>query len=167
MEKATWTVTKRWKVPAAILSLAAATLWLTTNGNNITSILNNLSNLRKKPPATTVVAVSPVPSPSSIVNNLPSHKTATMHPATASISQVSTGNQSPNIANVQGSVRLQYSGPTVPQSSPSLPSAPAERVVVVGKDRYPTQVSTGAQSPNISGVNKDVEIKYDLNSPNR
>lgn len=74
--------------------------------------------------------------------------------------QSSSGVQSPNVSGVQHGVQIQYASAAIPapESAPerTSPVAPASSV----PNGSTIQTSHGAQSPNVSGVRGNVDIRY-------
>lgn len=74
--------------------------------------------------------------------------------------QSSYGVQSPNVSGVQHGVQIQYASAALPMPEGS----PEHRLPVVPASSAPTgstiQISHGAQSPNVSGVRGNVDIRY-------
>jgi len=74
--------------------------------------------------------------------------------------QSSYGAQSPNVSGVQHGVQIQYASTAVPmpEGSPehTSPVAPASSAPTGST----VQISHGAQSPNVSGVRGNVDIRY-------
>lgn len=85
---------------------------------------------------------------------------------TGLVTQTSYGAQSPNVAEVAGTVDIQY-GPTTVRRAEKLPEntspmVPASSAAPSGSI---IQISHGAQSPNVRGVGADVDIRYGPPAP--
>lgn len=148
--------TRFWAVAATVGAFVVA---FSSVANNFSSAFNNLASLRKSPATTASgsVVVSQSPRSSSPDNQSPRASSAL---PTKTGFQVSTGAQSPNLRNVQKTVRLQYSGAqphvnaqTGPVGHETIPAIRIPKASTV-------QISTGSQSPNIDGVGGDVDIRF-------
>ena len=131
-----------------------------TVGNNATSMWNNINNNKTGSPTASIGPATPSRQPSPVSNQQRGRKQVVPTARVEPKFQASTGEQSPNLNDVHGSVRLQYDVPGKPHaqnlsSSPKNPSA-----LVIADSRAAVQISTGGQSPNISGVGKDVDMKF-------
>jgi hypothetical protein len=115
--------------------------------NSVTSGINNVASFRKQVASSSAPAQPPA---GTSLNPQPPKAKST----TKTFAQVSTGDQSPDLRDVQKSVRLQYGGAQTASRSQDK----------VSPIRIPNtssvQFSTGKQSPNISGVGGDVDIKF-------
>jgi hypothetical protein len=127
--------------------------------SNSTGVLNN------------VVGISSFfhAKPTTVAANLPAQVSASPakpqannlnRPAVPSIpvAQTSSGNNSPNLNGVQGSLRFQAGA----QGTPTSPASPGKRSARAIKpaNAAVTQISTGDGSPNISNVGGDVDLRY-------
>jgi hypothetical protein len=74
--------------------------------------------------------------------------------------QSSSGPQSPNVSGVRRNVRIQYGstddGPPDPSPKDQLPVVPASSALTGST----TQTSHGLQSPNISGIDGNIDVQY-------
>jgi len=143
------------------LAIGACVLWATTNGNNVTSILNNVRNLNNRPSVASVALVT-LPAHQ---NQLPARQeSATPSPKaipSEPVIQVATGDQSANLKDIHGSLHLRYNSPDGQKLSQKQSNSEARTVLAGGANLQSLQVSTGPKSLNISGVDKDVEIDFD------
>jgi hypothetical protein len=79
---------------------------------------------------------------------------------TNSVTQASSGSQSPNLNGIHGSLDLRYhNSSNEAHASQPTPGAKAKTEVKVKSPVI--QVSTGPESPNISNVGGDVKLNYE------
>jgi hypothetical protein len=140
-------------------TLGAFIIGASTVGNNITSMWNNI-NSNKTGSLTASGTTISLPHPSPVLNLQQGRKEVSPGSQVEPKIQVSTGKQSPNLKSVHGSVRFQYDAPGAQQAQNMSSSSKNASVQVLAGSRASVQVSTGAQSPNISGVDKDVDMKF-------
>jgi hypothetical protein len=153
-EKKGWT-----KLKAILLTLGVAVVAFVTFLNNSTGVINNLIGIRSfvhaKPAPVTATSRSQVnANPAKPQADKVSRSEAPAKPVT----QISVGNNSPNVNGVQGSVRFQSGA----QGTPTSPASPGKRSALSIKPSTAavTQISTGDGSPNISNVGGDVDLRY-------
>jgi hypothetical protein len=147
---------RSWK---AIAAWGAVIVAVSTVANNSSSTFSTLYNLFKKPAA--VASASAVNAP--LQPSLPvsqGQKADSTKPTSATF-QASTGEQSPNLRNVKKGVRLQYSAPQQHGSGQTETDGRNNAVLPVTIPKASAvQISTGSQSPNISGVGGDVDLNF-------
>jgi hypothetical protein len=132
-----------------------------TVGNNVTSMWNSINSNKKGSLTASTGPTTPLTHPSPIQSLQPGRKRTLPAAQVEPKIQVSTGEQSPNLNDVHGSVRLQYDLPGAQQHVQNASSSPKNpSVLVMADSRAAVQVSAGTQSPNISGVDKDVDMRF-------
>jgi hypothetical protein len=159
MENQKYSGKKGWiKLKAMLLTLGVAFVALVTFLNNSTGVINNLigigSFVHAKPTPVTATSRSRVnASPAKPQADKVTRSEAPAKPVT----QISVGNNSPNVSGVQGSVRFQSGA----QGTPTSPASPGKRSALAKPSTAAaTQISTGDGSPNISNVGGDVDLRY-------
>jgi hypothetical protein len=127
--------------------------------NNSTGIINNFigisSFFHAKPAA---VGVTSLPQGSASPPKPQADKVNRPGVPSLPVTQISSGNNSPNVNGVQGSVRFQAGA----QGTPTSPATSGKRSAHAIKPSTAavTQISTGDGSPNISNVGGDVDLRY-------
>jgi hypothetical protein len=140
-----------WKVIVAVCLTAGGVIGA---ASNLTAVLTFLH---------ISVPTKVKPTPIANVTPLPPNPTPQVRPVAKirkSATQMSNGSQSPNLNGIQGSVDLRY-GSAGNEAHASQPSTWAMAKTKVKTDSSVIQVSSGAQSPNISNVGGDVKLDYD------
>jgi hypothetical protein len=152
--------TKGWtKLLKTVVAVGVACVGIVAFLNNSTGIINNFigisSFFNAKPAAVGATSVSQVsaspPKPQADKVNRP-------EVPSLPVTQISSGNSSPNVNGVQGSVRLQAGVRGTPTSLAS-PGKRSTRIVKRSKASV-TQISAGDGSPNINNVGGDVDLRY-------
>jgi len=142
---------KGWtKLKTVIVAIGVTVVAIVAFLNNSTGVINNLigigSFVHAKPAAVTTTSQPQVnASPAKPQADKVDRPEAPAKPVT----QISGGNNSPNVNGVQGSVRFQAGAQGKRSARGIKPSTAAV-----------TQISTGDGSPNISNVGGDVDLRY-------
>jgi hypothetical protein len=140
--------------------VGAFILGVATTGDHLTSIWNNINNVKK----TTTASVAPAKPPDHQIRLHAHAQNEKPIPRILPEVQVSTSAQSPNMKNVH-SIHLQYGSPQANTTTQEPPTFQGRTVSVRASGRASVQVSTATQSPNISGVDKDVVINFNASNP--
>jgi hypothetical protein len=129
----------------------------------VTIFMFVISTVQRQPAGTTNVTLlsktlSSAPADRIAATTIPPvPRGASVRPTTV---QTSRGVQSPNLSNVKQNVNIRYGSTTVtetPEASAKISAIPPATSTPIAST---TQTSYGAQSPNVSGVGGDVDIRY-------
>ena len=140
---------RSWKGIAAV---GLAVCGLVGFASNLASVL---TFFHKGGPAET----KPVPVAFAPPAPTPTQQTQPVANMKSSVTQVSSGGQSPNLNGIHGSVDIRYGG--ADKAHASQPTTGATTKANVKIDSPVVQMSSGPQSPNISKIGGDVKLDYD------